>query len=970
MGEVFPISCISCRRKKIKCNKHKPCNQCQKRQIFCNFPSKFRNIRINEDELDHQNIQRSNSSSTVSGGSFHSEEVSGDRGERDELGARDEMDEKNEVGEQLPYASQKLMSLSEEVRHLNLENKKMAEDNKELKKKYQKLLERVSNHRTEDIHQHGSFKQRDPIIVSGETSELGDKYYGPQSSDFMIKNLDSKNDDKGEKANTDTKASSDYGPKDLNSKSIKTDSIDLEDSGTDISLTENHVKNSLLKKPLPYLLDIGSDLIPKRNANTDLKKLNFSIICQLVDYFFNYHPYYKTFISRTHTMEFLKAYDSMDDNDWENDDELLLLVIILLLLIQRLTAKEFVDLNLIGDNDSQIQKFKRAKNHLCDILYHRFANIRHNLINEAITTVQAYILCTEWHFIEQKYEECWSMMFHTCSISYSIGLHVMGNHGLMNEQSAKEKEQEFIRYRVWFALKNISGQICSVLGRPNPISINVNSPILKPSGPDRYGLDLYKYKMLAFLKTGLSECLKLSNMMLIENFMIDFTIEDLLKLDSKFKEDIGLLEWLVHEKLYDNDNLVGDQNSEMLIEDSMFAKIDSFDPVLNKTNLLIDLISFYINRAKLYQPFINKLVNEKAKLVIQLLYDSVIKFLDCTIYFTGPFLKQFGEKYKQDDFKFIRVTNFGKLMRIHFPFLNSFIYQGMIVIFTFLHFKFKSFVEYDESASDQSINYSKFLKELESKLRTLYNIETDFNEMTGSKNKIWSSNIYRLMFLNLQQIEKINYNQSVKLEIQRQNFENDLNELNHQISLGQIANPDLEGFNFQDPFWITNPDNLPYHLSSPSDEDEHSSILGDIRQSGNFNSSQNAGQKSYKDFQPTQETSNMLIDNLEPQTDPGYNNIWTSSRSFPASSNSSSTHNFGHAEQHPTLHGSYQLSNRPQQVQQPIHNTPNYGTSSDFFPSEVQRSYSPDLHMYDPTIQQLQNTSMDNNETEFNPDMI
>lgn len=49
MADTLPISCISCRKRKIKCNKKKPCDQCLKRKVDCEFPAKFRNINITED---------------------------------------------------------------------------------------------------------------------------------------------------------------------------------------------------------------------------------------------------------------------------------------------------------------------------------------------------------------------------------------------------------------------------------------------------------------------------------------------------------------------------------------------------------------------------------------------------------------------------------------------------------------------------------------------------------------------------------------------------------------------------------------------------------------------------------------------------------------------------------------------------------------------------------------------------------
>ena len=38
-------------KRKIKCNRIKPCDQCIKRHLPCEFPEKFRNIKIQEDEI-------------------------------------------------------------------------------------------------------------------------------------------------------------------------------------------------------------------------------------------------------------------------------------------------------------------------------------------------------------------------------------------------------------------------------------------------------------------------------------------------------------------------------------------------------------------------------------------------------------------------------------------------------------------------------------------------------------------------------------------------------------------------------------------------------------------------------------------------------------------------------------------------------------------------------------------------------
>lgn len=912
MSEVFPISCISCRRKKIKCNKMKPCNQCEKRKICCNFPSTFRNIKINEDELDNSTMSVLHSDNSGEGSSVGNSES-------DYTGSH--------LGN---LQSKRLLTLAEEVDHLKTEKTTITDEHAKLKKKYQQLLtqvnryRRVSNSKNEKLE---SFKQKDPIPISGETSELGDKYYGPLSSNYMIDNLD-KGKNKANDAESDSK---NKGLGEL--KSTRQSSNDLLQMHESFSSQDNQdlIKRSLLKKPLPFLLGLDSIIGPRNLSKTNLEELNLHVIFKLVDYFFSYHPVYKTFISKQQIVDFLNNYCAMKDNEWENDDELLLLIMILLLLIQRLTAREFIDVKLLDNVESHLEKFKKVKDHLTDILYHRFEKIRHNLINEAIATIQSYILCTEWHFIEQRYEECWSMMFHTCSISYSIGLHVMGKFGLMDEKQLNEKDEDIARYKVWFAFKNISGQICSVLGRPNPISLHVNSKILKVSDSGHSKLDLKKCRMLVSLKIGLSECLKLSNMMLIENFMNDFSIKDLLELDAKFRKEIDLIKWFINDKLYDNDNLVDDINIDSMEEDSNYVKNDSEDFVVDKTNLLVDLIIFYINRAKLFQPFIIEFKDpQDTVMVVRSLHDSICEYLDCSIYFINSLLKQYGEKYKEREFEYLKKDGFGKLLRVHFPFLNSFTYQGMLVIFTFLHYKFKDFIEYDEYSNKNEINYSEFLKKLEDSLDTLLKLESNFAKMTGYHNKLWSSNITHLIRRNIEHIDKIHKKQDTNIEIDRQKFESDLDELQNQINLGNIPESEFQGFNLRDPFWITNPDNLPYHLTSPSDDDTH---MPNFKNESEHTESEskNSDPSNYSD-QPRQPqplhasevSSKMLIDGFTPQEDASFNGVWSRNSSYPSKSSSSQSQQFQHnsssrldhqqqQQQQPDMPGSYGFLDMPQQ---------------------------------------------------------
>ncbi|CUM53532.1 unnamed protein product [Debaryomyces tyrocola] len=845
MSEIFPISCISCRRKKIKCNKVKPCNQCEKRQIRCNFPSTFRNIRIDEEELE--------TSCSYDSTENKDEENSCDL---DLKGSRS-------PGRQ---SSKRILET------LKTENPTLADEHLKLKNKYQDLLTQFTmyckaNNCSDKLPEPS--KEKDIMPINRETTELGAKYYGPLSSSYILKNMGV--DEKSDVKMAANKNKSAYSPLQTPASS------DLGRSPTQSTFESNQdlIKNSLLKKPLPYLLGLDFIIGSRNLSKTNVDELNFNIICKLVDFFFSYHPVYKTFISKQQIVDFLNNYYNMNENEWENDDDFLLLLMILLLLIQRLTAKEFIDINLLDNVESQTIKFKKVKDHLTDILYHKFEKIRHNLINETVATVQSYILCTEWHFIEQRFEESWSMMFHTCSISYSIGLHVMGKFGIMDKKDLKEKDEEIGRYRIWYALKNISGQISSILGRPSPISLHVNSLMLTASTPTYSLLEIEKDKMLVSLKVGLSECLKLSNTMLIENFMTDFSIDELLRLDSKFKKEIDQINVLINDKLYDK-NLFDYLNTDPMDEDFNDDKTENQWFLMDNGTLLVDLITFYINRAKLLQPFILKFQDSNDNTaVIELLQETINQFLDYLIYFVNSFLNQLDLQHKETNFRYLKTETFSKILRSHYPFLNSFIYQGMLVIFTILHYKFKDFIECEDNGR-KNIDYSEFLNKLGEDLNTLLKLESNFAGMTCNHNKLWSSNITYLIHLDIAHIEKIRIKQITKIRMDHKKFQNEVNELQNQINFGFNPESELHGLNIHDPFWITCPDSLPYHLASPTDEYRPSkSTFENLVPERAALSSYPEHSRQPQLLRTSQVSSNILVDDFKPQGNARFGDVWS-----------------------------------------------------------------------------------------------
>lgn len=927
MAEVYPISCVSCRRKKIKCNKLKPCNQCKKRQIVCQFPSTFRNIEINSEEMK-------------------------------------------------PNAFEEGFDTNADncINRLKDENKLILNKNVQLNEQNKQLLKKINQFNTEsnfmDIKNQGNINinlddeniselntsaEPQGFKITGETSELGEKYYGPQSSKYMIETL--KNSHM------------------IDSKNYPQNYLDK----------DNEIKlgKSLIKKPLPTLK-------PGISINE-----NMSLIYKLVEKFFqNYSSnYYKTFISKMSVMNFLNNYDAISNHLWENDDDLLLLLMILILAIERLTPVEIIQLFNIKNNDYNNFIYNLIHNNL----FYNFEKLRHNLINESILTIQSYILCTEYFFIEQRYEEAWSMMFHTCSIAFSIGLHVTGKLKLneinlnqevvamspppgstrkhssssSSDESMNEVDEleDISKLKVWFSLRILSDKVCSILGRPNPISIQMNSKILKYN-QNYANININQNKTSILLKIGLSECIRLSNMMLIENFMIDFTINDLLNLNSRFEKEINLLELYLAEMENNNGIFGGDtgisggytdnsdsigsgpgstggipsgtsegfgiggtsgdnnsgsmslstsnsgisnksdanklskyrststnasnssnpgssvnsgagsNNHDYLPHDDLDTSNElSYDELnylplrIEKINLLNDLIVFYINKAKLFEPFIIKFSNNEndSILILKNLSNSIINFLKLIYKFFNKFEIQLSKK----NLNYLKI---GKYFRLNFPFLNSFIYQGIIIIFTLLNYKFKDFVQLKYQLK---FDNKGFLNELKVQLLNLLSVDYNFNE------KIWSINITYLINKNLELLDVIGQQQNgggqdssqlamenhlfgggrssqvinpsstgttnpssagapstgnttgsgvASTNIIGSNASTDTGStspaaggsasgLLNSINVDMTSNPtasthpnDIISFNLNDPFWITNPDNLPYYLGSPNEE--------------------------------------------------------------------------------------------------------------------------------------------------------
>ena len=763
----FPISCVLCRRKKIKCNKRKPCNQCSKKGTYCEFPEKFRNISIKEEDDTPKNNSENSSSSTFPSG-----------GSRSPL-------ELNKLNDEIELLRKEKLA----VLH---ENFKLSQRNHELKGKLQ-AASRTSNSASLD---HG-------FEISGETTELGRKYYGPQLSNYMIEALRLKDDDNNGEDASEKKENPHPLSVKLNQR-INSDDTDIDNDEVAVS-----------KKPLPWVVE-----------SNESPRTNVKALINLVELFFSI-PSYQCFISKVQMIDFINLHHAIKDAEWENDDDLILLHMILILAVQRITPLEYNQIGLSLNPVPLAQElYKRTNKLIKKSLYRGFTALRHNLLNESIVTVQAYILCTEWYFIDQKYEESWSMMFHCCAVAYSIGLHVMvtmrttnsypdgaplkiaeiskDEDGKSNEKNVNteangsdeddDEDYDVPRIKVWFALKNISGELCSVLGRPNPILIQVNLVVLMTSTSSSVAkMDLEKNSTQVQLKIGLSECLRLSNMMLIESFMMNFTMDDVVRLDNRFKKEAEILSWFVSDQYQQ-------EASGRLGELNEWSHVPVY---VDRTNAVGDLIALYINRAKLLEPFLNQFDDDnQSKYLFDSICESVVSFLDYVCDFVLHFLTEETQKYLNDDGSVGSRLRLGKAFRTKYPFINSFIYQGVIVVFTLLNYRAKEFIVGE---------HNEFLQQVGTKLNTLMQFDSKVSSIIQQGVHLWSTNIVYLINKDIQHVNML----LSKAEQYR----------NEAIEKKAIMNEEFDriladtfDINMKDPFWFTNPDSIPHYLSSPSDD--------------------------------------------------------------------------------------------------------------------------------------------------------
>lgn len=815
----FPISCIRCRRRKIKCNKHYPCNQCSIKGFQCEFPAKFRNRSIDESAASYGNMdsntELTNSSSPADIQKLIDEierlKMENNRLERlrrplEDVGDIEDVGntDTNVTGTRTGTRTGTGTGTTGETAHQR-----------------QKIDDSASNSEVNEIFEH----QGELFPIAGETSELGQKYYGPFSSNTMLESLllSNQNDQVSEKHHQHMWTS--------NPNKLTSDSDPL---------TPNRGQGNYdcPKKPLPWVLE-----------KDDSDERNKEVIKNLVKFFFEL-PKYHYFLSEASTLQFINSHALISDDDWDGDDDLLLLHMILVLAVRRLSPVLF---NLCGLTDRPVKSaeemYKRIDSLVTKRLAWGYQKLRHNLVSETFLTVQSYILCAEYQFTEQRYEESWSMLFHCCSVAFAIGLHVVVNMDpptttqsfkpssssvdIMAQDISMGTESDIppdndnfyqiSKIKIWFALRNISGHICSILGRPNPILIQLDLKVLLLLyGPQELNSGPNNTTMIQ-LKCGLSECTRLLNLMLIESYIMNVSEQEVLNLDAKFNDESKVLQYFISQ---DYQNV----NTELL---KRINPVTELPLVVDREDALSDLIILHVNRIKILERFLS-IQSDTSRVSISFIMESILLFAEYSCEFVQEYVNNEVPQFLDENGKLITEDRIDKVFLIKFPFVSAFIYQGIIVIFIFLRSKRYEFLD---ALSIECLN------KLENKIQLLLDITcSECNFGCGSLN-LWSPNICYLMKQILDRKEKlvkqyIDFKENRLPDSQFEDFET-------TQSLNKIFR--MSG---EDPFWATNSYTAPFLMGmGPFDYG-----LPDEQNNQNFQDNQSfQNNQSFKNNQTNQD---------------------------------------------------------------------------------------------------------------------
>ncbi|KAG7840959.1 hypothetical protein KL942_001947 [Ogataea angusta] len=632
---LMPISCVECRRRKVKCNKQVPCNQCLVRNRQCYYPEKFRSIRVDQFIVDAPEEEKAEalSSGLVSPttGTVKSEPptIPAKRGPEDDPEVVGNVgNDKDEI-----------------IQSLRKDNEALKLKIKELKLKYKrdKLKEYDEDNAAED---------------SGTSKPAGPMYYGPNSTRFMISRALS-NADVGE--------------------------------FDDFINVKRQMKQ---KRQLPILYDVDSEKAKSMTAKQKTQE-NISLIRKLVCKFFHLRFHYINYLEQAPLLAFLDNYKNA--KTWKDDDDTLLLIIIMLIVVLR----------SVPASDPLFQEYNLTYERTRPLLYKQYRNLKSGIQVETTTSLRAYILECEDLYFNNQIERSWYLLFRIVSAAYSLGLHVYDETiadtlKKENSEAALDIVKKNQRASLWFVINFVSATLCSVLGRPNPVTFTFQ-PLLR------------NYEIRLNYKIGLAELVKKSTNILIDSYKVNINFDTIMEIDEAFVSEI-----LIYEKILADTrevrNYKGRDRSKpsyitLPVIDKKARRRNSFkslsqlnlNQLLNSCPLDIrftilrpcgtepeekfclldtdcdtinDLIMLYGNRAKFHQHFMSNYQKS-----LESCLDSVLKVLE-----HAQLLVELHNN-------FFHKPSFHDI----YPFFYTFFYQTLVVMYTVMHLGYNKLYMYSDT---------------------------------------------------------------------------------------------------------------------------------------------------------------------------------------------------------------------------------------------------------------------------------
>ncbi|KAG7880657.1 hypothetical protein KL906_001887 [Ogataea polymorpha] len=696
---LMPISCVECRRRKVKCNKQVPCNQCLVRNRQCSYPEKFRSIRVDQFIIDAPEDEKADSLSSglvsPTSGTVKSEPpaIPAKRGPEDDPAiVGDAGNDKDEI-----------------IQNLRKDNEALKLKIKELKLKYKrdKLKEYDEDNAAED---------------SGNSKPAGPMYYGPNSTRFMISRALS-NADVGE--------------------------------FDDFINVKRQMKQ---KRQLPILYQVDPEKAKSMTAKQKTQE-NISLIRKLVCKFFHLRFHYINYLEQAPLLSFLDNYKNA--KTWKDDDDTLLLIIMVLIVVLR----------SVPASDPLFQEYNITYERTRPLLYKQYRNLKSGIQVETTTSLRAYILECEDLYFNNQIERSWNLLFRIVSAAYSLGLHVYDETiadtlKKENSEAALDIVKKNQRASLWFVINFVSATLCSVLGRPNPVTFTFQ-PLLR------------NYEIRLNYKIGLAELVKRSTNILIDSYKVNINFDTIMEIDEAFVSEV-----LIYEKILADTrevrNYKGRDRSKpsyitLPVIDKKARRKNSFKSLsqLNLSELLNscpldirftilrpcetepeekfclldtdcdtlnDLIMLYGNRAKFHQHFMSSYQKS-----LESCLDSVLKVLE-----HAQLLVELRNN-------FFHKPSFHDI----YPFFYTFFYQTLVVMYTVMHLGYSKLYMYSDA-----------IGAVRRQLSHLFEIvDLDY----------WRPNVVRIMqYIN----EMCDNYFKMHAEVQKQNSSLNLRNSEHKAELG------------------------------------------------------------------------------------------------------------------------------------------------------------------------------------------